>query len=460
MKIRTKITLLFTVLVTAILLLLSFSIFYVTANDRANVFKNRLNSRATYNYQVYSLVGHNDKAALSRFNATSTLVFPRYSIGIFDSLGNKLYGYQSDDSDPPGLSPELIHQVTAHGEKFYNENQNETLAIYARDLGKPQIILVSGYDYDGWQRLKRLKNLLIISMIFGIIIALITGYIFSNQLLVPIGNMIREVNLITSQNLSSTINVGKSRDEMNLLANTFNNLLNRLQDAFSTQRRFISNASHELSTPLTSISSQLQVALQRERNVGEYRQVIQSVHEDVQHMLQLTRSLLEIAKTGTQGNLELKEVRVDELLLKVVSDVHKISPEYKVELDFEEFPEDDQNVLVFGNSELLGISFKNIIENGCKFSPDHTCYVDLSFHSGQIRVSIRNMGSIIPPQDHDNIFQPFYRSDKVVQVPGFGLGLPLSRRIINLHRGSISLESSREKGTIFIVYLPSLALQK
>ncbi len=115
---------------------------------------------------------------------------------------------------------------------------------------------------------------------------------------------------------------------MSQLANTFNELLARLQESFAIQRRFISNASHELSTPLTSVSSQVEVVLQKERSAEEYKQVLFSVREDVQQMRQLTKSLLEIAKTGSQGGIELNEVRIDEVLLKVVGDVKKLSASY------------------------------------------------------------------------------------------------------------------------------------
>src|SRR4029077_10234326 len=127
----------------------------------------------------------------------------------------------------------------------------------------------------------------------------------------PLSQIIHEVKEISTYNLSHRIQAGTGQDELSQLANTFNELLGRLQEFFAIQRRFISNASHELSTPLTSVSSQLEVTLQKERSIDEYKQVLWSISEDVQHMRQLTKSLLEIAKTGSQGGIELNEVRVD-----------------------------------------------------------------------------------------------------------------------------------------------------
>jgi signal transduction histidine kinase len=264
------------------------------------------------------------------------------------------------------------------------------------------------------------------------------------------------VNDISSQNLSTRLHTGESHDEMNQLANTFNELLDRLQGSFTSQRRFISNASHELSTPLTSISSQLQVALQRDRSTDEYRQVIQSVQEDVEQMLQLTKSLLEIAKTGSQGSIELTEVRIDEVLFKVMADVLKINSAYHVDLNFSELPEDDNSFLVFGNGDLLYISFKNIVENGCKFSEDHRSMVDLSFRNNEWIIEVKNKGDVIAEQETEHIFQPFYRSPSASNVPGFGLGLALARRIVALHKGHIKVVSDLISGTTFSISLPSL----
>jgi len=283
----------------------------------------------------------------------------------------------------------------------------------------------------------------------------VVGYLFSSQLVRPISHIIGEVNNISSHNLSRRLVTGSSKDELNQLAKTFNDLLNRLQESFNTQRRFISNASHELSTPLTSISSQLQVTLQMERTVQEYQRVLQSIQEDVEQMRQLTRNLLEIAKTGgSQGSIELNEVRIDELLLKVIADVKRISQSYIIELQIQDPPEEER-CMVFGNFDLLYIAFKNIIENGCKYSVDKRSTVDVSFENANIYIKVFNKGDVIAEQEIEQIFQPFFRGANAEDIKGFGLGLPLAKRIISLHKGEISVQSDLG-GTSFIIQLPSL----
>jgi signal transduction histidine kinase len=132
---------------------------------------------------------------------------------------------------------------------------------------------------------------------------------------------------------------GSSHDEWYYLSDTLNQLLNRLQESFEIQQRFISNASHELSTPLTSISSQLEIALQRERTADEYKKVMASIYEDMLQMGKLTHTLLELAKaSGSKGGIEIKPVRIDEIILRLPSEISKINNAYVVLPEFGKLP--------------------------------------------------------------------------------------------------------------------------
>jgi signal transduction histidine kinase len=196
-----------------------------------------------------------------------------------------------------------------------------------------------------------------------------------------------------------------------------------------------------------------------ERSPIEYQKVLQSVQEDVEQMRQLTKGLLEIARTGTQGSIELNEFRIDELLMKVAADIRRNNTAYEVHLQFDDMPDAEDQATVFGNYDLLYSAFRNIIENGCKFSPDKTTMVEMTFGSLDIHIHIRNKGDVITEQEIELIFQPFFRGGNASSVKGFGLGLPLAKRIVTLHKGTITVESSAE-GTVFTILLPSLTRNK
>ncbi len=451
--------LLFTLLVTGIISLLTGSVYYFAKLERVQAFNRRLKSRANYNTQLYALMGDSALHLLGRMDTASaaSTQSPR-SIGIYSDDGKALYRFEVPGSPPLKVNDELLNEVKLNGDKVFAMDNRDAIAIH-RIAGKRSfVVVVAGHDDDGLERVDTLSKILGISLVLGVFLTALASYLFAGQLLRPVALIIREVKDISSYDLSHRIKAGTGQDELSQLANTFNELLGRLQESFAIQRRFISNASHELSTPLTSVSSQVEVALQKERSAEEYKQVLFSVREDVQQMRQLTKSLLEIAKSGSQGGIELNEVRVDEVLLKVVGDVKKLNSEYSVELDFGDFPEDEKDFVVFGNNDLLYIAIKNLVENGCKYSPDKRTAVDLRFSHHKVFVEVVNRGNVIPAEEIQQIFQPFYRGSGTGNLRGFGLGLPLAQRIIALHKGTILVQSDKALGTRFIIELPAIKI--
>ncbi|MEO6612232.1 MAG: ATP-binding protein [Chitinophagaceae bacterium] len=455
MKIRNKITILFTILVTAILLVMSVSVYYMTSAENTDLFKKRLKSRASNNAQVFEYFGDSSAVILHKIDAGALAQLPKKSVTIYDTLGTLLYKYNAEKTNDITVDSAILTDIKSFGEIYFKQGKRNVIGLYYPKDKRSFLILVAADNEEGRQRLFQLRQVLTLCLFIGMLITLLTGYIFSSQLVKPISFIIGQVNAISSHNLSKRLAVGISRDELNQLAKTFNDLLDRLQESFMTQRRFISNASHELSTPLTSILSQLQVTFQRDRNVAEYRQVLQSIQEDVEQMRQLTKSLLEIAKTGSHGTIELNDLRIDELLLKVIADIQKNSQQYQVEMQFHNLPEEENQCCVFGNFDLLYSALKNIIENGCKYSPDKTSRLEVSFAYRRIQILVMNKGDVITEEEIEQVFQPFFRGTNAIDIKGFGLGLPLAKRIIGLHKGNITVESNLS-GTTFTIVLPSL----
>ncbi|HSU27581.1 MAG TPA: HAMP domain-containing sensor histidine kinase [Chitinophagaceae bacterium] len=446
---------LFTLLVTAILLILNISIYYLTSSETKANFNNRLKSRASNNAQIFAFSGDTSLSMLKRVDQGTLAMMPKKTVAIYDTTGRLLYYYQAENADTLVMNNDFVKDIRDAEEKYFPIGKRTAVGLYYDTGYRDFVIIVAADNEEGRQRLLQLKNVLITSLLIGVLATLITGYVFSSQLVKPISGIIREVNAISSRNLSKRLYTGDSKDELTRLAKTFNDLLDRLQDSFNTQKRFISNASHELSTPLTSISSQLQVTLQNNRNESEYRKILRSIQEDVEQMRQLTKGLLEIARAGTEGSIELNDLRIDELLLKVIADIRRINHDYEIIMKFDALPEYEVQCMVFGNFDLLYSAIKNIIENGCKYSPDQTSLVEVNFTGSKIIIHVINKGDILSEEEIQQIFQPFYRGTNAMDVKGFGLGLPLARRILALHRGEIDVTSDIS-GTHFRISIPSL----
>jgi signal transduction histidine kinase len=456
MPIRLRITLLFALLVFTILTLVLGGIYYFSSRSRIDNINTRLTNRAITTARLLSQREIFTQEVVQRIDSLTTIAIKDKVVVAFNDAGQKIYSYSSTPHDSVTITPELINRTKKNGQVYFTEGQKEAVSYYYPNQTGNIVIITAGEDEEGKQNLHQLFNILIISFLIANIFIFFTGYIFSDRLLQPIKKIAADVAEISAQNLARRIETGPSKDEWYQLSDTLNQLLNRLQESFELQRRFISNASHELSTPLTSISSQLEVALQRPRDANEYRKVMESIHQDVQHMGKLTQTLLEFAKaSGSAGGLEINLIRVDEILMNLTAEVSKVNPAYSVKLRFENLPEEEEKILVFGNEPLLNTAFKNIVINACKYSSDHKAEIVLESYPHQLEIRIEDNGPGIPKEERQKIFQPFYRVAEHQSAGGFGLGLSLAEKIIKMHKGEIEVESEEGKGTRFIIRLPS-----
>ncbi|HEX6846463.1 MAG TPA: HAMP domain-containing sensor histidine kinase [Chitinophagaceae bacterium] len=376
------------------------------------------------------------------------------SIQVYSHNNEKVYSYSDVPADTIKINNEILNRARIQN-AFFVDGDKDVITFNDNINNDNRVIVVSAFDEEGKRSLQRIKLILWLCFIGGILIAFASGYFYSRILLRPVRKIADQINIISAQSLEHRIKSGKRNDEWHYLTDTLNDLLNRLQESFEIQRRFISSASHELSTPLTSISSQLEVSLQRHRAAEEYRQVMQSVYQDVRHLVKLTHILLEFATAaGTAGGIDIKLIRIDEVLMRLRAEMKKIDKEYSVKLEFDELPADEEKLLVFGNAELLFAAIRNIVSNACKYSLNRLAKVKLSVVQNEIIVAVEDNGKGIPDNELKNIFQPFYRTEDSRTTVGFGVGLPLVNRIIKLHKGQIRVISNVGKGTTFFVNLP------
>ena len=460
MAVRTRITLLFTLLVVAILTLVCASVYYFSYTNRIKDMQTRLANRAITTGRLLSQRSGFDEALSRKIDASTSMAMKDKVIEAYDSTNKLIYWYTDNPADTLRADRAILDQARKGNDRIYfTQQRKDAIAVNYKDENVSFVIIAAAYDEAGSEKLRHLRLVLSLSFIGGILISVIGGYLFSISLLHPIKRIADEVNDISARNLTRRIRsaTADSKDEWYYLSDTLNQLLNRLQESFEIQGRFIANASHELSTPLTSISSQLEVALQRVRTIEEYRTMIQSVYQDTRQLSKLTQTLLEFARaSGAAGGLEIDLLRVDEILLRLPAEITKANSLYAVTLDFDRLPEAEEALLVFGNEDLLFSAIRNIVSNACKYSADHHAIVRLTVHGSEILIAVEDKGRGIGEEEWEKIFQPFYRSDDG-SVPGFGLGLSLARRILQLHKGTIGVRSLLGKGSIFTITLPSAA---
>jgi signal transduction histidine kinase len=455
MAIKLKITLLFTLIIFLLLALLCGAIYYFSNNSRSENIKTQLVSRAMTTANMLRQPGLFNEALMNKIDAVMVRPIKNKSIQAYNGNNEKIYFYCDAPEDTITIEDEHLNEAREKKIAFFTFGAKDVVAYYDSGYSDKTVIVASAFDAEGKKNLRSLKYILLISFTVITVIASISGYFFSKRLLKPIRKIADEVNIISAQSLEHRLVSSKTNDEWHYLTDTLNNLLNRLEGSFDIQRRFISSASHELSTPLTSISGQLEVSLQRNRSAEEYREVMQSVYQDARHLSKLTQTLLQFATvSGTAGGIELKLIRIDEVLMQLPREVLKMDKGYSVQLEFIQIPAEEEKLLVFGNADLLFTAIKNIVSNACKYSPNKVARVKLSITEAEIIISIEDDGKGISEDELKNIFQPFYRTSDSLGTSGFGVGLPLVNRIIKLHKGQIKVISSIGKGTTFLVRLP------
>lgn len=336
------------------------------------------------------------------------------------------------------------------GNKFYSTD------VYQKD-GRMYVIGVSAENYFYTHHIAYLRNLLFISLVLGVLFVTVVSLLVKRSFLRPINGIINEVEKIGSENLFLRLRETEDQSVLNKLAMTFNRMLSRIETSFETQKNFISNASHELNTPLTSIIGTADLALSKERSVAEYQQSLTKIITAADNLEKKTNALLLLARTGYESNGgNFKPVRIDQIIMDADLTVKAINERFHIKTDFTMLPEDSMKLKVIGSSALLQLAFSNIISNACKYSSNHTAYVALGALENSVIVLIKDEGIGIPEQDIPYIFDPYFRASNTGNFSGYGIGLPLARNIIRMHNGKLNVSSVLDEGTTVRIEFPTI----
>ena len=277
----------------------------------------------------------------------------------------------------------------------------------------------------------------------------IAGWFFSGRALKPISDIVRNVEDISITSLNLRVPEGNGTDEIGRLAKTFNKMLERLETSFGMQKTFISNASHELRTPLTSINGQIEVLMMKDRSTEEYKNALGSVLEDIKSLIDLSNRLILIARTSSEGPSGYNNtIRIDEIIWQAQEEMKRFNPSYHINISLDNSVTDSEKIIVAGDDYLLKTAVTNLIENACKYSSDHSVYIEFGREDKYVKVVFDDKGIGIPEEDIRKILEPFYRSTNAVTIPGSGIGLSLVNQIVKNHNGTIDITSKLRKGTV------------
>lgn len=354
-----------------------------------------------------------------------------------------------------GLEAAFYTEARERGSARFRNHDIFYMGYLYAEHNHEYIVIVSAKNEFIELYLTTLRRIIITSIIATMAISLLVGLIFSNVILKPLRIITQKMRDISANQLHLRLDTGKGKDEISLLSDTFNNMLDRLEATFETQKNFISNASHELNTPLTSIIGESEYILSKDRETEEYKRSLEVILKQAGRLEKITSSLLQLAQTGYNGEKqEFIELRLDEIIYKAKETADNIIPDNKVYIDLNLMPEDQNKLIINGNPQLLELALVNIILNGCKYSSNKPVLVALAATNENAVVIIEDEGIGIPEDEIAYIYEPFFRASNTVKFNGYGIGLPLSRNIIRMHGGQLEVTSQVNVGTKIKITLP------
>lgn len=280
-------------------------------------------------------------------------------------------------------------------------------------------------------------------------LALVGGYLLTARAFRPVRQMTElAVSIASGGDLSRRIGSGGAKDELHALSAAFDGMLERLERAFARERRFTSDVAHELRTPMNAIEVQCEYALSRE-NVDEKDAALEQILAKNEEMNLLVRNLLLIARMES-GQMECSDVcSLDAMLTDIAGDMEPVAAERSIRIALELCP-----CAIRGNRAILARAFVNLMDNAIRYGRAGGCVtMRMELMPAQVAVTVEDDGCGIAREDLPMIFERFWRADGSRSTPGTGIGLSIVKTAVELHGGSISVDSAPGEGTSFRILL-------
>jgi len=446
MKISSRISLVFSLISSAVIILFGLIIYQLEKNhavtDFSNALKNRVNTTEQFFLEQESFTKSEFETIKSQFtqklnDETEEVIDISYST---EPIFKNNYSTQ--------LKSDLVSNNALSF--FQDKRQGESKIFTVK--GKKYVIIVTAYDKIGRQNLSFLLKIIVLLTLIAIPIIFIFGFAYSKKALLPIRKKIEKANRISASNLSERLKIINPNDELGQLAVAFNNLLDRLEKSFETQKSFISNASHEIKNPLTAIMGEAEIAVSKTRSTEEYIESLNIVLSESERLDMTVNNLLQLSKvTANEEKIKFESTNLDSFLKLIIQNYDFINVNHKIEY-ISHLTSNNKSVLI--NSNLLKTAFINIIDNACKFSGNQAVKIALESVDKNFLITVTDTGIGIPKDEIKRITEPFFRGSNTISISGSGIGLALSSKIIQLHNGKIEITSKQNKGTVISILIP------
>ena len=449
MKIRERLALQFALAASAILSIAFFIIYFFEKQSLKNEFQNSLFARLK-TYETMFFESGYDSSTVSALDRVRQTKFHQEKTVMLDASQKMLYNSNRAFNFPK--YPQWIKSFERSNRISLLIGEYQVVGSRTPYRGSEYLIIVGATNLEHINQLRQLRFILVSTFALMLFLVFFSGWLLAKRALKPIQEVIAAVDRLDNNNLDKRLAVRKTPDEIGFLISILNKMLERIEQSVKTQKTFISSVSHELKNPLTKVISQVEVTLLKERDTETYKTTLKSVLDDAREMNHLSRSLLDLSNLEHDPkSFTFSAVRMDELIWEVRDVVESLPFNYQVDFSMSSVPELEDQLTLTGNPYLLKTAIQNVVENAAKYSFDQRVKVSLLCSLRKIEIVVSNQGPGIPAEEIPMLFELGFRGDQKSRISGYGIGLPLTKRILSIHRGQISVQSEPGATTTVII---------
>lgn len=447
MTLKNRISLLVSLLFTILFGLASTVIFILYSNYRKEEFRDRLEIKALSNIKLLVNVKQIDNQLLKIIDQNSINKLYDEKTLVFDS--NYKLIYSSIDDAKINWSVDDLKYLKKNKTFFKQQGDYEVYGVFYDTNDKDFYALISATDDYGKKKLLFLRYTLIISYIFFTCVCWVATSFAVRKIMNPLNAFHQKIKNINENNLDTRVETKSSKNEIDLIANEFNFMMDRIEVSYQKQKEFTAHASHELRTPLSRITSQIENVAADRKTTPESKSFLKTILSDVNQLTELINSLLILSKIDTKNHENNEVHRMDEILFSAIENLNKSFPDFVILFEIEENENLDTALEIKGNKNLLEIALSNVLKNACVYSDNKQAKVKISSDDKNLIISISNTGTTLSEEEQKNLFQPFMRGQNSKGTTGFGLGLRIVQRILTLHKATINYSVSDINTNLF-----------
>lgn len=449
MNLKQRFSIIFSSLFTLLLGLVLLLVFSLFSSYRKEEFHKRLEEKALTTIKLLVEVQEVDIQLLKIIDRNTLNELYHEKILVFNDSLELIYS--SIDDAVVNWKPADLFYLKDHKTFYRQDGEYDLYGMYYDSNYKDYFALVSAEDKYGKRKLDYLKYLLVGAFVLGLVLVCTLSFYLSKRSLRPLDKVREKIQQITDKNLIKLPELERD-DEINALSRSFNQMIDRIDNAYKRQKEFTANASHELRTPIARIAAQLENILQRKNLDADTQAAVASVSEDIYELSDVVTSLLLLSSLDREtARGAFEKIRLDEVVYKASDLISKNFPGSKLQFEIQNNTSRELDIEVQADETLLLIAVSNLLKNAHTYSENNVVQCVLQQNESDISMKIVNTGETPAEAELSGLVQPFVRGSNTKGIPGSGLGLMIVKRILDYFNASLVYNIPRLRTNELIV---------